>query len=96
MTITFISKFGKRPMHLFGSLGTLLFFIGFGIAGFLTVEKFFFQVFKMADRPLFYMSLLSMIIGSVLFVGGFLAELISRNSSIRNSYNIEKTIGVDD
>ena len=96
MTITFISKFGKRPMHLFGSLGTLLFVIGFGIAGFLTIEKFFFQIFKMTERPLFYMSLLSMIIGSVLFVGGFLAELISRNSSIRNSYNIEKTIGVDD
>jgi TRAP-type C4-dicarboxylate transport system permease small subunit len=96
VTITFISKFGKRPMHLFGSLGTLLFVVGFGIAGYLTVEKFFFQVFKMTDRPLFYMALLSMIIGSILFVGGFLAELISRNSSIRNLYNIEKTIGVDE
>ncbi|MBN2746726.1 MAG: glycosyltransferase [Bacteroidales bacterium] len=96
MTITFISKFGKRPMHLFGSLGTFLFFIGFVIAGWLTVEKFFFHVFKMTERPLFYMSLLSMVIGSVLFVGGFLAELVARNSSIRNHYNIEKTIGVED
>lgn len=96
MTISFISKFGKRPMHLFGSLGTLLFAIGFLVAGYLTVEKLFFQVFKMTERPLFYLSLLSMVMGSILFVGGFLAELISRNSSIRNLYNIEKTIGVDD
>ncbi len=96
LTITFISKFGKRPMHLFGTLGTFLFIIGFGIAGYLTVEKFMFHVFRMTERPLFYMSLLSMIIGSVLFVGGFLAELISRNSSIRNLYNIEKTLGVDE
>lgn len=96
MTITFISKFGKRPMHIFGSLGTLLFFIGFLIAGYLTVEKYFFHGFKMTERPLFYMSLLSMVIGSILFTGGFLAELISRNSSIRNFYNIEKTIGVDE
>jgi len=96
LTITFISKFGKRPMHLFGSLGTFLFFIGFVIAGWLTIEKFFFHVFKMTERPLFYMSMLSMVIGSVLFVGGFLAELVARNSSIRNLYNIEKTIGVED
>lgn len=96
LTITFISKFGKRPMHLFGSMGTFLFFIGFVIAAYLTVEKFFFMGFKMTERPLFYMSLLSMVIGSILFVGGFLAELISRNSSIRNFYNVEKTIGVDE
>lgn len=96
VTISFISKFGKRPMHLFGSLGTFLFLIGFGIAGYLTVEKLFFDVFKMVDRPLFYLGMLSMILGSILFTGGFLAELISRNSSIRNSYNIEKTIRVDE
>jgi glycosyltransferase involved in cell wall biosynthesis len=96
LTISFISKFGKRPMHLFGSLGTFLFMIGFMIAGWLTIEKFFFDVFKMTERPLFYLGLLSMVLGSILFTGGFLAELISRNSSIRNHYNVEKTLGLDD
>ena len=96
LTITFISKFGKRPMHLFGSMGTFLFMIGFLIAGWLTVEKFFFDVFKMTERPLFYLGLLSMVLGSILFTGGFLAELISRNSSIRNSYNIEQRLGIDE
>ena len=96
MTIAFISKFGKRPMHLFGSIGTVLFALGFVIAGYLTVEKLFFLVFKMTERPLFYLSMLCMLMGTILFVGGFLAELISRNSSIRNIYNIEKTIGIDE
>lgn len=96
LSIAFISKFGKRPMHLFGSLGTLLFFIGFFIAGYLTFQKLFLDVFKMTERPLFYLALLAMIMGTILFVSGFLAELISRNSSIRNNYNVEKTLGLKD
>lgn len=93
LSITFISKFGKRPMHLFGTLGSLLFFIGFAIGIYLTVEKYFYGMYKMTDRPLFYLGLLAMIIGSQLFVTGFLAEMVSRNSQDRNFYHIEKETG---
>jgi glycosyltransferase involved in cell wall biosynthesis len=94
LSITFISKFGKRPMHLFGTLGTLLFFIGFVIGIYLTVSKFFFDVFKMTERPLFYFGLLAMLMGTQLFVTGFLAEMISRSSADRNRYQVEKEIGI--
>jgi glycosyltransferase involved in cell wall biosynthesis len=94
LSITFISKFGKRPMHLFGSLGTILFLIGFIIGVYLAIAKYFFAVYKMTDRPLFYFGLLAMVIGSQLFVTGFLAEMISRNSTDRNKYHIEKKIGL--
>lgn len=94
LSITFTSKFGKRPMHLFGSLGTLLFIIGFIIAFYLTFAKLFFQEYKMTERPLFYLGLLAMVIGTQLFLTGFLAEMISRNSSDRNIYYIEKEIGI--
>ena len=80
LSITFISKFGKRPMHLFGTLGTLLFVIGLIIGAYLTVAKFFFEAYKMTERPLFYFGLLAMIIGSQFFATGFLAEMISRNT----------------
>lgn len=96
LSITFISKFGKRPMHLFGAMGTFLFFIGLVIGAYLTVAKFLFEAYKMTERPLFYFGLLAMIIGSQLFVTGFLAEMISRNSSDRNVYQIEKEIGLND
>lgn len=96
LSITFISKFGKRPMHLFGTMGTFLFFIGLAIGTYLTVAKFFFEEYKMTERPLFYFGLLAMIIGSQLFVTGFLAEMISRSSSDRNVYQVEKEIGLID
>ena len=94
LSITFISKFGKRPMHLFGTLGSLLFFIGLVIGIYLSVEKYFFHVFKMTERPLFYFGLLAMVIGSQLFVTGFVAEMISRGSHDRNSYLVEKETGI--
>lgn len=94
LTITFTTRFGKRPMHFFGSWGTLIFLAGFIIAGYLAYEKFFLQTFKMTDRPLFYFGLLAMILGTQLFVGGFLGELISRNAFDRNNYIIEKKLGV--
>ncbi|MEZ5082760.1 MAG: glycosyltransferase family 2 protein [Bacteroidales bacterium] len=93
LSITFISKFGKRPMHLFGTLGSILFFIGFAIGIYLTIEKYFFGAYKMTERPLFYLGMLAMIIGSQLFVTGFIAEMISRNSHDRNFYQIEKKSG---
>ncbi len=93
LTIIFISKFGKRPMHLFGTIGTILFIIGFGIALYLSITKIFLEQYKMTERPLFYLGLLAMIIGTQLFVGGFLAEMLSRSSSHGNKYSIEKEIG---
>lgn len=93
LSITFVSKFGKRPMHLFGTLGTLLFMVGFAIAGYLTYAKIVMNEYNMTERPLFYLGVLSMIIGSQLFMTGFLAELLSRNNPDRNFYSVEKRQG---
>lgn len=93
ISIAFVSRFGKRPMHIFGMLGSLLFLLGFIIGGYLSYEKFFMSEYKMTERPLFYLGLLSMVMGTQLFLAGFLGEMISRNSSERNIYLIEKTVG---
>jgi glycosyltransferase involved in cell wall biosynthesis len=94
LTITFTSRFGKRPMHFFGLWGSLIFISGFIIAGYLAYEKFFNQAFKMTERPLFFFGLLAMIVGTQLFVAGFLGEMVSRSSSDRNNYLIEEMIGL--
>jgi glycosyltransferase involved in cell wall biosynthesis len=91
-TIAFLAKFGKRPMHFFGPWGTLLFLIGFGIAASLAVEKIFFEQYKMTERPLFFLAIICMIVGSQLFLAGFLGELILRNSPERNNYHIKETL----
>jgi len=93
LSITFVSKFGKRPMHFFGTLGTMLFIIGFGIAFYLTYLKVFLEVYDMTERPLFYLGVLSMIIGAQLFMTGFIAEMISRTDSEKNKYSIEQRKG---
>ncbi|MEJ7829203.1 MAG: glycosyltransferase family 2 protein [Segetibacter sp.] len=93
-TITFVSKFGKRPMHFFGLYGTLCFLIGFIMIVYLIVAKFVSAEFSLTNRPSFYIALTTMIIGMQLFLAGFIAELISRNSSERNSYLIEKKVGI--
>ncbi|MFT3678845.1 MAG: glycosyltransferase family 2 protein [Ferruginibacter sp.] len=93
-SIMFMGKFGKKPMHLFGLWGTIVFLIGFCIWIYLFVEKIFFQRFNMTDRPLFYVGLISLVIGTQLFLAGFLGELIARNSSDRNFYLIEKKVGL--
>lgn len=92
ISIMFVSKFGKKPMHLFGMLGMFLFIIGFAIAGVLAYAKFFLAEYRMTDRPLFYFGLLAMVLGTQLFMTGFLAEMVSRNSSDRNHYLIEKEL----
>lgn len=94
LSITFISRFGKRPMHLFGTLGTVMFGIGFLISLWLGVYKLFINTGSrlIADRAEFYLALTAMILGSLLFIAGFLGELISRSSPTRNQYNIEKEI----
>jgi len=91
-TITFISRFGKKPMHFFGLLGTLFFVLGFGISLSLSIEKIFFEQYKMTERPIFYLAILSMILGTQLFVTGFIAELIIRNRESREEYQIEKKL----
>lgn len=94
LTITFTSRFAKRPMHFFGLWGSLIFLGGFLIAGYLAYEKYFNLAFKMTERPLFYFGLLAMIVGTQLFVAGFLGELLSRISADRNNYLIEEKIGL--
>jgi glycosyltransferase involved in cell wall biosynthesis len=91
-TITFVSKFGKRPMHFFGLYGTLSFLVGFIMILYLIIAKIVSTDFALTNRPSFYIALITMVIGMQLFLAGFLAELISRNSTERNSYLIEKKI----
>ncbi|MCB9252874.1 MAG: glycosyltransferase [Flavobacteriales bacterium] len=93
MSIYFVGKFGKRPMHFFGLIGTLSFLSGFVIATYLAIAKFAFQEYNMTDRPIFYFGLLAMVIGVQLFLAGFLGELISRNSNDRNSYQLAEKAG---
>lgn len=93
-SIMFVGKFGKRPMHFFGLWGTLAFMLGLGIFLWLTVSKFFFDVTGLTQRPLFFFALMLMTIGTQLFLAGFLGELIARNSPERNSYLIEKKLGL--
>ncbi|MBF25991.1 MAG: glycosyltransferase [Flavobacteriales bacterium] len=93
ISISFLHKFGKTPMHLFGLLGILFFIIGFLIAGYLTYAKFILYQFNMTDRPLFYLAMLCMIIGTQMFLAGFLGELIIRNKPISHIEKISKKIG---
>jgi glycosyltransferase involved in cell wall biosynthesis len=97
LSVTFITKFGKRPMHLFGTLGSLMFFVGFVVAVYLGSIKLYF-VFndipanRVTDSPYFYIALACMVMGTQLFLTGFLGELVSRTSQERNSYHIDKKI----
>ncbi len=93
ISIMFVGKFGKKPMHFFGSLGALAFFIGFIILVYLSFAKLFYHQYGITERPLFYFGILAIIMGTQLFVTGFLAEMISRNSIHRNNYLVEKRIG---
>ncbi len=91
-SIMFVGKFKKNPMHFFGLWGTLCFLFGFIVFLYLTITKFFFDQTGMTERPLFYIALVAMIIGTQLFLAGFLGELISRNGPERNHYFIEEKI----
>ena len=97
MTVTFVSKFGKKPMHFFGVLGTLMFFLGFVLFAYVGVEKVVFilndvQATNIAFKSGFYIALTSMIMGLQLFLTGFLGEMISRNAHDRDVYHIEQEI----
>ena len=97
LSVTFMGKFGKRPMHLFGSLGTLMFFLGFIAAGWLGAKKLW-CVYHGVGAPLvtsspyFYLALVFMILGTQLFLTGFVAELVTRNAPDRNKYLIADKI----
>ena len=94
MTVAFMGKFGKKPMHLFGALGTLMFTIGFGLVFYLGIDKLFIHKSArlLSERTEFFVAITSMIMGVQFFLAGFLAEMIGRNSSTRNQYLIEKEI----
>ncbi len=94
LSVMFISRFGKRPMHFFGPLGVLFFLIGLVILLVLSWQKLMHKEYGIADRPLFYFGILALIMGTQLFVTGFLAELISRSASQRNDYLIRETTGI--
>ena len=94
LSITFVGKFSKRPMHFFGLWGTLFFLAGLGISFYLVISKIIDPDFTITNRPGFYISLSAIIIGMQLFLAGFIAELIARNAPGRNSYLIEKKIGI--
>ncbi|NMC37932.1 MAG: glycosyltransferase family 2 protein [Bacteroidales bacterium] len=100
LTIGFITRFGKSPMHLFGSMGTLMFIIGFCMAGYLGIRKLIFisnhlRAPLVTDSPYFYIALTAMIIGSLFFLTGFLGELINRNSPERNTYLVRESINTE-
>ena len=95
LTVMFMSKFGKKPMHLFGLIGVGFFTAGFGIAAYLVFAKFMWLEYNMTNRPLFYLGILSMIIGVQLFMTGFIAELVSRSNTERNNYIIEDQVNTD-
>ena len=97
LSIFFVGKFGKRPMHFFGSLGVLSFLTGFIITIWLIADKLVdiaagVKYRNVTDQPLFYIALVAIVVGFQLFLTGFVAELVSRNSPERNSYQIEKTV----
>jgi glycosyltransferase involved in cell wall biosynthesis len=98
LSITFVGKFGRRPMHFFGTMGTVMFTVGFLSALYIGIDKMCYvwrhiQAPKVVDNPWFFISLTTMVLGTLLFIGGFLAELIARTSPVRNWYVVEKKVG---
>jgi len=97
LTLWFLSTFGKKPMHVFGFLGTIVFIIGFLSAFLIGADKLWCLAWGIpqrlvTDSPFFYIALTMMLIGTQLFLAGFLGDLISRTSNVRNEYQIEETI----
>lgn len=97
LSVVFMGKFGKKPMHFFGAIGTLMFIIGFGFSFYLGIHKLFIDKSAqlIAQRTEFFIALAAMLMGVQFFLAGFLAELVGRNSSTRNVYLVEKTLTDD-
>ncbi|MCM4168252.1 Dodecaprenyl-phosphate galacturonate synthase [Arenibacter antarcticus] len=96
ITIWFVSKFARRPMHLFGALGVLMFTIGFGFAIYLGIDKLFLNPFGrlLTDRPQFFIALIAMVIGSQLFLAGFLGEIMVRSRKNETRYTISEEVNL--
>jgi hypothetical protein len=94
ISVSFMSHFGRSPMYIFGGLGTLMFLLGFVAVAWIIAEKFI-SGHPLTNQPLFYLSLVAIVLGVQLFLAGFLGELINRRSSDRNSYQIDKSIEQD-
>lgn len=97
LTLWFLSKFGKKPMHFFGLYGSLMFFLGFMAVIAVGVNKLIAIIEHVkaplvTESPYFYLALLTMVLGTQLFLAGFVAEIVARNSSERNNYKIEKEL----
>jgi glycosyltransferase involved in cell wall biosynthesis len=94
MSVAFMGKFGKKPMHFFGVLGMIMFIVGFGFSFYLGIDKLFFDrsARLIAQRTEFYIALTAMIMGVQFFLAGFIAEMIGRNSSSRNVYLVDRTV----
>ena len=90
LSVTFVGRFGKAPMHFFGTIGTLFTMLGLVILVYLSIAKLVYTEYGIADRPLFYFGILALIIGTQLFVTGFLAELVARSAPNRNNYLVEE------
>ncbi len=93
LSIQFISRFGKKPMHFFGFWGTAMFMVGFFITIYLIVSKLFFEG-SLVNKPAFYIALATMILGTQFFLTGFIAELVSRSAADRNQYLVEETLNL--
>lgn len=93
-SILFVGRYGKKPMQFFGLYGMLFFLIGFGISAYLIVNKLIDHQYAITNRPTFYIALAAMIIGTQLFLAGFLAELVVRNAQDRNVYGIDEKMGL--
>lgn len=97
ITIWFLSRFGKSPMHLFGALGVIMFGIGFLFALYIGVDKLFFNISGrlITQRPEFYLALVTMILGSQFFVAGFLGEIILRQKTDRKRYLVKESLNLE-
>lgn len=99
LSIMFVSKFGKKPMHLFGTVGTIMFILGMAAAVGIGIQKIYYlnsgiKAPLVTDSPYFYIGLVAMILGTQLFLTGFLAEMVARSSHDRNKYHIEKRLNI--
>jgi glycosyltransferase involved in cell wall biosynthesis len=94
LSVSFMTRFANRPMHIFGGLGVLSFFLGFVTVVYLAIAKFVWEQYRMTERPLFYLALLSIVVGVQLFLAGFLGELVARKAPDRNHYDIAQKLNL--
>ena len=97
MSLRFLSRFGGRPMHFFGTSGILMFLIGFVMTVWIIVEKLVNQANGLkyrpvTDQPLFYLALVAVVLGAIFFLAGFVGEMIARSADGRNNYQIKERI----